>query len=180
MAEQYSEITDKLKAFIEKQKIFFVATADADGRVNVSPKGFDSFRVLAGNHVVWLSLTGSGNETAAHIRANNRITIMFCSFGENPMILRLYGSGRIVYPGTAGWKELIHLFTENIGARQIFDIDIDLVQTSCGFQVPYYEYLGERDTLDKWADKKGLDGIHSYWRERNSISLDGKPTGMPS
>jgi len=178
MAEQYSELTNKLKTFIEKQHIFFVATADVNGRINVSPKGSDSFRILGGNHVAWLNLTGSGNETAAHMRASNRITIMFCSFDKSPMILRLYGSGRIIYPWKDEWKELIKLFPEKIGARQIFDIDIDMIQTSCGFQVPYYEFLGDRDTLDKWAENKRRDGIHAYWHERNKVSLDGKPTGM--
>lgn len=178
MAERYSEIPDKLRIFIENQKIYFVATADSDGRVNLSPKGGESFKVLGPNRVVWLSLTGSGNETAAHLQAHNRITIMFCSFEDNPMILRLYGGGRIFYPGSGGWAELIKLFPQKTGNRQIFDIDIDLVQTSCGFQVPYYQYRGERDTLDKWAENKGREGIISYWREKNRISLDGKPTGI--
>lgn len=179
MAELYSGITEKLRGFIENQKLFFVATADAGGRVNLSPKGGDTFRVLGTNRVVWLSLTGSGNETAAHMQANNRITIMFCSFDTNPMILRLYGNGRTFYPGTREWEELIKLFPEKTGNRQIFDIDIDLVQTSCGFQVPYLEYRGERDTLDKWAENKGREGIVRYWREKNRISLDGNSTGMP-
>lgn len=178
MAKQFSKITDSLKEFIEQQKIFFVGTADADGRVNVSPKGADSFRVVGGNRVVWLNLTGSGNETAAHIAANNRMTIMFCSFDEKPVILRLYGSGRVIHPKDPGWSELAILFPENIGARQIFDIAIDFVQTSCGFQVPFYEYKGERDLLDKWAENKGRDGIEEYWQEKNKVSLDGKPTGI--
>lgn len=179
MAEPLSEIPDKFRKFIETQKIFFVATADVEGRVNLSPKGGDSFRILGPNRVAWLSMTGSGNETAAHMQANNRITIMFCSFEDNPMILRLYGTGRCCYPGSDGWKELIKLFPEKTGNRQVFDIAIDLVQTSCGFQVPYFEYRGERDTLDKWAEQKGRKGIMDYWREKNMVSLDGKPTGIP-
>lgn len=179
MAELYDEIPDKLRQFIERQKIFFVATADAGGRVNLSPKGGDCFKVLAPNRVAWLSMTGSGNETAAHMLASNRITIMFCSFEENPLILRLYGSGRCCYPGSGGWEELIKLFPDKTGNRQVFDIDIDLVQTSCGFQVPYFTYQGERDTLDKWAEKKGREGILNYWRDKNQVSLDGKPTGIP-
>ena len=178
MADCYHEISGKLREFIERQKIFFVATADVNGRVNVSPKGADTFRVMGPNRAVWLSLTGSGNETAAHMLACNRITMMFCSFDKHPMILRLYGSGRIIYPNSEKWGELKILFPEKIGARQIFDIDVDLVQTSCGFQVPYYEYLGEREALDNWALNKGQDGIHTYWREKNAVSLDGKPTGI--
>jgi hypothetical protein len=178
MAKQFSEITTSLKTFIEQQRIFFVGTADVDGRVNVSPKGSDSLRVVGNNRVVWLNLTGSGNETSAHMAATNRITIMFCSFDEKPMILRLYGRGQCVQPKDSAWDKLAELFPENIGARQIFDITIDLVQTSCGFQVPFYEYKSERDLLDKWAEKKGRDGIEQYWEENNKISLDGKPTGI--
>lgn len=178
MAKKFSEITDTLKEFIEQQKIFFVATADADGRVNVSPKGADSLRVMDRNRVVWLNLTGSGNETAAHIMANNRITIMFCSFDEKPVILRLFGGGRVIHPKDPQWGKLAGLFAEKAGARQILDITVDLVQTSCGFQVPFYEYKGERDLLDKWAKKKGREGLEQYWQENNKTSLDGKPTGI--
>ncbi len=178
MAKQFSEITDSLKEFIEKQKVFFVGTADVDGRVNVSPKGFDSLRVVGKNQVIWLNLTGSGNETAAHMIANNRITIMFCSFEDQPMILRLYGSGQVIHPEDPEWDKLAELFHDNIGSRQIFDINIDLVQTSCGFQIPFFQYQGERDLLDKWAENKGRDGIKQYWREKNKLSLDGKPTGI--
>lgn len=178
MAKQFSEITDALKEFIEQQKIFFVGTADVDGRVNVSPKGSDSLRVVGKNRVVWLNLTGSGNETTTHMVAKNRITIMFCSFDKKPMILRLYGSGRVIHPKESRWDELTKLFPEKIGARQIFDITIDLVQTSCGYQVPFYEYRGERDLLDKWAENKGRNGVEKYWEENNKVSLDGKPTGI--
>lgn len=178
MAERFLEITSALKKFIEQQKIFFVGTADLDGRVNVSPKGSDTLRVLDKNRVVWLDLTGSGNETAAHLIAKNRITMMFCSFDKKPMILRLYGSGRVLHTGSPEWGEFAELFSENIGSRQIFDINIDLVQTSCGYQVPFYEYKGERDTLDRWAEKKGRKGIEEYWEKNNKISLDGKPTGI--
>jgi len=176
--KQFSEITSALKKFIEQQKIFFVATADVDGRVNVSPKGSDTLRVVGGNKIVWLNLTGSGNETAAHLITKNRMTIMFCSFDKKPMILRLYGSGRVVHPDDSGWGKLAELFPENIGARQIFDINVDLIQTSCGYQVPFYEYKGERDVLDRWAKKKGRKGIEEYWESNNKISLDGKPTGI--
>ncbi len=178
MAKRYTEVSDTLREFIEQQNIFFVGTADVDGRVNVSPKGSDSLRVLGPNRIVWLNLTGSGNETAAHMAAKNRITLMFCSFEKKPMILRLYGSGRIVHSKDAEWGELITLFPENLGARQIVDVAVDLAQTSCGYQIPFYEYKGERETLDKWGENKGRDGIEQYWEETNKISLDGKPTGI--
>lgn len=180
MAKQFNEISGSLKSFIEQQKIFFVATAAADGRINLSPKGGDYLRVIDENHLIWLNLTGSGNETAAHMQVNNRITFMFCSFTDNPMILRLYGKGEILHEHSPAWPELISQFPANTGARQIFDITIEAVQTSCGFQVPFYEFRGERDTLDKWSEKKGRAGIRQYWQEKNSLSLDGLPTGTSS
>ena len=178
MATRYNEITEPLRDFIEQQKIFFVATADADGRINLSPKGGETLKILDNRRLIWLNLTGSGNETAAHMNASNRITIMFCAFSGSPMILRLYGNGTIIPADTGSWADLIWQFPGNTGARQIFDITVDLVQTSCGFQVPFYEYKGERDLLTKWSEKKGHEGIRQYWLEKNKLSLDGKQTGM--
>ncbi|MFT7222638.1 MAG: hypothetical protein ACI82Z_000161 [Cellvibrionaceae bacterium] len=178
MAEKFSALTDKHVAFIESQHIFFVGTAVGDGFVNVSPKGMDSFRVITDSRVVWLNLTGSGNETAAHVLENSRMTIMFCSFDKQPLILRLYGQARIVHPRDNNWPQLAELFPQYTGARQIFDVDVELVQTSCGYAVPYYELVGERPTLDKWADKRGRKGIEEYWKEKNTKSLDGKQTGI--
>lgn len=178
MAKQYNEITDQLQEFIKQQKLFFVATADVDGRINLSPKGGDTLRVQDKNRLLWLNLTGSGNETAAHMLAVNRITIMFCSFENRPAILRLYGRGKIIHEQDSEWNGLIRMFPENIGARQIFDIKVDFVQTSCGFQVPFFDYKGERDLLNKWSEKKGRDGIKLYWKENNKLSLDGKPAGF--
>lgn len=178
MAKHYPEITDEIQQFIETQKIYFVGSADDDGRVNVSPKGSDSFKVLGKNRAVWLNLTGSGNETAAHLLANNRMTIMFCSFDEKPMILRLYGSAKTVHQQDDAWEELSQLFPENIGTRQFFDMNVDLVHTSCGFQIPFFTYEGERPDLDKWAERKGRDGVEAYWQKNNTVSLDGKPTGI--
>lgn len=176
--KQFSEISDQIRGFIENQKIFFIGSADTDGRVNVSPKGADSLRIVDGNRVVWMNLTGSGNETAAHMLANNRITIMFCSFEGKPMILRLFGQGRVVHSGDSEWDELAALFSPHTGARQFFDISVDLVQTSCGFQVPFYEYKGDRDMLEKWTERRGREGIEEYWQETNQLSIDGKPTGI--
>ena len=178
MSQQFPGISSSIKSFIEKQKIYFVGTADVDGRVNLSPKGSDSLRVLDGNRVAWMNLTGSGNETAAHLLGVNRITMMFCSFEEKPIILRLYGTAKVVHPIDVEWSALNALFPSNLGARQIFDVSVNIVQTSCGFQVPYYEYQGERDMLEKWSIKRGREGIEQYWKDENLYSIDGKPTGL--
>ncbi|MEL6554352.1 MAG: pyridoxamine 5'-phosphate oxidase family protein [Cyanobacteria bacterium J06621_11] len=178
MAKQYDQITEPLQAFIEQQKIFFVGTAATTGRVNVSPKGMDAFRVLSPNRVVWLSVTGSGNETAAHIAQTNRMTVMFCAFDKVPMILRLYGKARAIYPRDADWDELIADFPTLPGTRQLYDLSVDLVQTSCGYGVPLYEYQGDRTTLNQWAEKKGPEKIEAYQRQKNQMSIDGLPTHL--
>lgn len=175
MAQRSGELSDKHMEFIRAQKIFFVATAAADGRVNVSPKGMDSLRVLDKQRVIWLNATGSGNETAAHVQELPRMTLMFCAFEGEPLILRLYGQARTIHPGDAEWPALFAQFTPLPGARQIFDLSLDLVQSSCGFAVPFYDYLGEREQLLRWAEKKGDDGLKRYWAEKNRVSLDGKP-----
>ncbi len=180
MAKQYPELDKKLTQFIQNQKMFFTGTAAADGRVNVSPKGMDSLRVLSPNRVVWLNLTGSGNETAAHVLEHDRMTLMFCAFEGEPMILRLYGHARAFHPRDNEWDELLKLFPHTDGARQLFDMQLDLVQTSCGFAVPFYEYQQERETLQNWATKKGADGVREYWQYKNRVSIDGKPTGIIS
>ena len=176
MAKQYSEIPDKLKQFIEDQKIFFVGTATADSRINVSPKGMDSLRILNASRVVWLNVTGSGNETSTHVQENPRMTLMFAAFEGNPMILRIYGNARVIHKNDPEWKDLYSLFRPLPGARQIFDLTVELVQTSCGMGVPFYDYAGEREQLNEWAIKKGKDGIKAYWEEKNQESLDGKPS----
>ena len=178
MAQRFPAISDKLRDFIEAQKLFFVATATADSRVNISPKGMDSLRVLGPNRVVWLNVTGSGNETAAHVEENPRMTIMFAAFDGDPMILRLYGKARAIHRRDPEWEALIALFEPLPGARQIFDLDIDLVQTSCGMAVPLFNYVGQRELLNRWAEKKGEQGIREYWEAKNRISLDGKGTGI--
>lgn len=175
MGQIYSEITDKLKVFIEAQKLFFVGTATAGGRVNVSPKGMDSLRVLGRNRIAWLNLTGSGNETAAHVREFNRMTLMFCAFEGNPLILRLYGSARAIHRHDADWEACYSLFKPLPGARQIFDMQVELVQTSCGMGVPLYDYAGDREQLIDWAAHKGEAGLQKYWQDKNRTSLDGKP-----
>lgn len=178
MADQFEKLDDKLKAFIQQQHLYFVGTAGAEGFVNVSPKGMDSFRILDDTTVAWLNLTGSGNETAAHVLENGRMTVMFCSFDKQPLIMRLYGQAVTVHPRDERWDELSALFPAQLGARQIFILDLELVQTSCGYAVPYYELQGERPTLTKWADNRGEVGIQDYWAEKNVKSLDGKDTGI--
>jgi len=176
MSKFYTKITSRLQKFINTQKIFFVATAPNSGRINLSPKGMDSFRVIDKNRVLWLNVTGSGNETAAHLLENQRITIMFCSFEGAPNILRLYGKGKEIKEGDTSWSELIQLFPETPGTRQIFDITIDSAQTSCGMSIPFFEYKGERNELNDWATTQGKEGIKDYWTKKNQTSIDGLPT----
>lgn len=178
MGKQYDALNDKLTNFMMRQHLFFVATAAADGRINLSPKGMDSLRISGPNRVIWLNLTGSGNETAAHLRENDRMTLMFCAFEGEPKILRLYGHAVCHYPQSPEWKAHIGRFPSLPGARQIIVMEVDLVQTSCGFGVPLFDYQGDRETLMEWSRKKGKGGIQRYWEERNRVSLDGKPTGL--
>jgi hypothetical protein len=178
MARFYPALEDRHLDFIAVQKLFFTATAPADGRINLSPKGMDSLRVLDPRRVVYLDLTGSGNETAAHLRKDGRLTLMFCSFDAEPLILRLYGRGQTVRRQDAAWAEFRRHFPALPGERQLIVLDIDSVQTSCGHAVPLFDYRGERDTLARWAEKKGPTGLLDYWREKNTLSIDGLPTGL--
>jgi hypothetical protein len=178
----HQEISNELKEFIEKQHLFFVASAPLSrhGHVNLSPKGLDSFCILSSHRVAYLDLVGSGNETSAHLVENGRITFMFCAFEGSPNILRLYGKGYTVLPGQPEWGELSQHFKNRDypGARQIIVVDIFRVQTSCGFGVPYYEYQGERDFHPKWVEKKGSAGLATYCQENNLVSIDGLPTRL--
>ncbi|WP_154795995.1 pyridoxamine 5'-phosphate oxidase family protein [Occultella kanbiaonis] len=179
MATRYDTIEPQLLRFIERQQMFFVATAAADGRVNVSPKGLDAFRVLGPSRVVWLNGSGSGNETAAHTALDPRITIMFCAFEGKPWILRLYGTARMVQPGDDDWDELIDLFPPMLGARQVYDVTVTECQTSCGFGVPLYDFVGQRDLMHSWADRRGPEGLARYQREKNATSIDGFDAHLP-
>lgn len=180
MAKVFPEINERLRSFIEAQHMFFVASAPltADGHVNLSPKGMDCLRILGPLQVAYLDLTGSGNETSAHLQENGRITLMFCAFEGPPNILRLYGKGRTVVIGTPEWDQLWPLFPSYPGMRQIIVVDVERVQTSCGFAVPLYEFKGQRETLKKWAIAKGDDGLVEYWKEKNMTSIDGLPTPL--
>lgn len=178
MGKQYDALTELHLAFIATQKVFFVGSATEDSRINVSPKGMDSLRALSCKRVVWLNLTGSGsgNGTAAHVQQDPRMTIMFCAFEGAPLILRLYGTARVIHQNNPQWPELYSHFTPLPGARQIFDLSIEMVQTSCGFGVPYLTYKKERLLLADWATKKGDDGVRNYWLEKNRVSIDNIPT----
>ncbi len=180
MARTYPAITDELRAFIEAQQMFFVASAplNAEGHVNVSPKGLDCLRVLEPLRVAYLDLTGSGNETSAHLRENGRITLMFCAFASMPRILRLYGTGNVALPDSALWATLRPLFPDYLGARQLIVADIARVQTSCGFGVPLYDYAGQRGTLLKWAEAKGDQGLEAYRQQKNMRSIDDLTTPL--
>lgn len=178
MSQQFQQLSEKHIEFIRRQAMYFVGTAASEGSVNVSPKGLDSLRVIDVSTVVWLNLTGSGNESAAHVLENPRMTLMFCSFDQQPQILRLYGQATTIHERDALWQEFYPLFPDHTGARQLFKLEIDLVQTSCGFAVPMYELKGQRPTLSKWGENRGREGVREYWRENNQLSLDGNPTGI--
>jgi len=182
MAKVHDSITEHIREFIAKQHLFFVSTAplSADGHVNLSPIGMDCFRVLSPHRVAYADVIGSGNETSAHLLENGRITIMFCAFDGPPNIVRLYGTGSTVLPGQPGWDELSEHFTIHPSTRQIIVADITRIQTSCGFGVPHYEYVGERDQHFKWADSRGESGLQTYIEEHNWVSIDGLPTALGS
>lgn len=180
MGKFHSSILDQHKEFIESQHMFFVSTAPltAEGHINLSPKGLNSFRILSPTRVAYMDIVGSGNETSAHILENERIAFMFCAFGGPPNILRLYGKGFTVLPDDAEWTELSAHFILLPSTRQIIVADISKVQTSCGFGIPYYQYTGERDHSHQWAKKKGADGLEEYKKEKNLVSIDGLPTAL--
>lgn len=179
MATLYDSIEPQLVRFIERQHMFFVATAAETGRVNVSPKGLDTLRVLDSHRVIWLNGTGSGNETAAHVALNPRMTVMFCAVEDKPWILRLYGIARCVQPGDDDFEDLLAAFPPLLGSRQIFDMTVSACQTSCGFGVPLFSYEGQRDLMYRWADTRGPEGVRAYQRKHNARSLDGFDAHLP-
>ncbi len=180
MAKFHDQITDHIQQFIEKQHLFFVATAplSKEGHINLSPKGLDCFKVLGPNKVAYMDLISSGNETSAHTLENGRITFMFCSLDKVPNILRLYGKGYTVLPGDEEWEDLSKYFTIYPSTRQLIVADISKIQTSCGYGVPLYDYAGERNIHFDWAEKKGEAGLKQYVEDNNLLSLDGLPTGI--
>ena len=182
MGKEQDHITEDQRAFMENQHMFFVCTAplSPEGHINLSPKGFDCFRVLSPTRVGYLDIVGSGNETSAHLLENGRITFMFCAFDGPPKILRLYGKGKTVLPGDHEWDEISKQFRILPATRQIIVAEIIKVKSSCGFGIPYYNYTGERDHAIKWAEKKGEDGVEEYKKEKNMVSMDGLPTPIAS
>jgi hypothetical protein len=177
MSKLYEHITDRLEAFIKRQHIFFVATAplEENGHVNVSPKGQDTFAILDPHTVAYQDFSGSGAETIAHLKQNRRITIMFCAFEESPFILRLYGQGEVLEPSNPNFDALNKCFALDLGVRSIIRVGLTRIQDSCGFGVPLYDFVKPRDTLLRWAEKKGYQGIIKFWREHNVRSIDGLP-----
>ncbi|MBO7748440.1 pyridoxamine 5'-phosphate oxidase family protein [Paenibacillus sp. MWE-103] len=181
MGKTYASMLPEHESFIRAQKLFFVGTAASNGHVNISPKGYDAMRVLSPNRIAYLDLTGSGNETSAHLTENSRITFMFIAFDGKPLILRLYGTGRVVLPESAEWADLALHFALLPGYRQIITAEIDLVKTSCGYGVPFYAYEGERSLLLDWANHKGEEELQRYRQTKNAVSMDGilTPIGKP-
>jgi hypothetical protein len=178
VADKYDSLTPELSDWIEQQPVFFVASAARDGRINLSPKGQDSLKVLGPNTLLWLNLTGSGNETAAHLRDTNRLTLMWCAFAGPPRILRVYGTADTIHPRDSDWQHCEQILPAPLGARQYFRMHIELVQTSCGYAVPLMDYQEDRTVLQKWSEQRGQAGIEAYWQTQNVLSLDGQPTGI--
>jgi hypothetical protein len=177
MGKLYDAIDDRLRAFIGAQRLFFVASAPSGdgGHVNCSPKGLDTFRVLGPRSVAYLDFAGSGVETIAHLRENGRIVLMFCAFEGPPKIVRLHGQGRAVEPGDAEFAALRAHFPAAPGVRAVVRVEVTRISDSCGFGVPLYAHVGERDELAFWAERKGEAAIEDYKREKNAASIDGIP-----
>ena len=176
MSKEFDCLGEEHQGFIARQKIFFVATAAGEGRVNLSPKGGPSLAALAPKKLLWLNLTGSGNETAAHLLDRNRITLMWCALEGPPLILRVYGTARAIYPEDSEWAACTRQIPAPLGARQYYSVEVELVQTSCGYAVPFFDYREDRSALTKWAEKTGEAGLRDYWSQNNAVSLDGLAT----
>ena len=176
MGTFFDALQPKHRTFITKQPMFFVASATGDSRVNCSPKGGERFRVIDERTVGYLDLVGSGNETAAHVMHDGRLTILFCSFEASPLILRLYGRGEIVRPGTEAWAKWSLTFGDPLGRRQIVLLHVESVQTSCGFGVPEMSFVANRPTMREWCEKKGEAALATYERTKNATSIDGLRT----
>ncbi len=176
MGTQYKSINKKIEEFILEQKIFFVATATEDSFINLSPKGMDSLKIMDNNRVIWLNSTGSTNESSAHVQRNSRMTMMFCSFDKEPLIVKLIGNAKVIHKSDAKWEELAKELPDISGARQIFNLDIEMVLTVCGMAVPYFDYKGEREDLNDYWKKQGDVGLKRYWEKKNTTSLNGLDT----
>jgi hypothetical protein len=177
VGKTYSTISPEHSAWIANQKIFFVATApiSGDGHINCSPKGGDTARVLGESEFAYADLTGSGIETTAHLQENGRIVVMFCAFEGPPKIVRLHGTGEVVYPNDPRFGALAAAFPAFPGTRAIIRVSVSRVSDSCGFSVPFYDYVENRDALEVWAEKKGPEGLAAYRSEKNRVSIDSIP-----
>lgn len=179
MANITQELNQKDKDFIKTQKMFFVSTAPKDGKINLSPKGLDdTFKIIDDNTILWLNYFGSGNETAAHLLEDNRMTIMFCAFEGKPNILRLYCTARAIQEKDEEWEKYTSNFSVSRAARQVFEVTIHNVNNSCGMGVPLYDYIEQRKDLDTYYDKRNDDDYKRYMKKNNQVSFDGKPTKL--
>ncbi|MEL7459386.1 MAG: pyridoxamine 5'-phosphate oxidase family protein [Pseudomonadota bacterium] len=178
MSVQFPEIRKSHRALIDRVPVFFVATAAPDGRVNLSPKGRDSLKVLGPNRIIWLNYTGSGNETAGHLLQHPRMTLMWCAFDGDPMILRAFGTARAVHPGDPDWDDLSSQFSPDPATRQIFDLKVEMVRASCGTAVPVMSYVEDRTELAEWSAAKSPEELIAYRNKKNLQTIDGFPTGL--
>lgn len=182
MGKLFQSISPELRAWLAEQKIFFVATAplSASGHVNCSPKGGETFRVLGEREIAYLDLTGSGVETIAHLQENERIVVMFCAFAGGPKIVRLHGRGEVLYPNHPQFALVALQFPSMPGVRAIIRVEVSRISDSCGYAVPFYDFVENRTTLDDWVEKKGEGGLAAYREEKNAQSIDGIPGYHPA
>ncbi len=178
MGTQYKSLNKKIEEFILDQKIFFVATATKDSFINLSPKGMDSLKIMSKTRVIWLNSTGSTNKSSAHVQRDSRMTMMFCSFDKEPLIVKLIGNAKVIHKNDKEWDELSSLLPKIQGARQIFDLKIEMVLTVCGMAVPFFDYKGEREELTNYWIKQGDEGLEEYWKKKNQTSLNGYETNI--
>ncbi|PID48117.1 MAG: pyridoxamine 5'-phosphate oxidase [Proteobacteria bacterium] len=179
MSSITNSLSQKDKDFIKNQKMFFVATAPKKGKINLSPKGLDdTFKIIDDNQILWLNYFGSGNETAAHLLEDDRMTLMFCAFEGKANILRLYCKAKVVQEKDENWQKYISNFPNTYGARQVFVVEILNVNNSCGGGVPLYEFVGQRENLKKWINSQSKEQHIKYMKKKNQVSFDGKETGL--
>ena len=177
MGKVHDTISDSIREWVQKQQMFFVASAPltGEGHINCSPKAIDSLQITGPNSVVYQDLTGNGAETIAHVQENERILIMLCSFTGPPQIVRFHGKGTVHPIGSAGFAKFAELFPKRIDCRAFISVDVTRIGTSCGYAVPLFDYVGQRDVLDKWAEKKGPEELVAYRQKKNRLSIDGLP-----
>lgn len=178
MANFFDELNEDMKKFINSQKMFFVATAPKEGKINLSPKGLESLKIVSNNKILWLNYFGSGNETAAHLLEDNRMTLMFCAYEGEPLIIRVYAKVNVIQEKDEQWNSYIKEFSQTNGARQVFELEIESVNSSCGWGVPLYEYKGQREKLTTYYDNSTKEEHLNYMKKNNQVSFDGKETKL--